>query len=329
MRLPLVVCAVLLAFAANAQSQYDESIVVSRALVPVRVLGMDQKPVEGLPATDFLVTLAGRSAEVLSARWVEDSNDSFDAGNPYDPAPQGRLFVLFIQTDWARSNLRTTGQMAFRRYAEQMIRNLAPEDRVAVFSFDSHLKFRRDFTTPDDAAKAIAESLRTDRPPLPPKSDEVSLIPLLDPDEMKRAADSETGLLIIAKALARIDRPKTMFFLGWGFDSSKPISAEQRWPAAVARLRESDVAVFSISYTGGKGEGAERLKTTSSFTGGTFTDGSSFPQQAVNRIAAGLAGYYELELRVPEGVARGEHPLRVRVAGRNVYVHHPEVVFTN
>lgn len=304
-----------------ALTQFDETITVSRSLVAVRVLDVGNKNVPGLQASDFAATIDGRPAPVLTARWVEESNDSLPE------KPQGRLFVLFIQTDFTRASRRVSGQMSFRTYAEDMLRSLEPNDRVAVFSFDSHLKFRRDFTTPENAVPAIAESLRIDFPEAPEPDGEPSLTPLLDRNEMKRAASSDAALLVLANALAEIEGPKTMIFIGWGLDSQSIATITRQWPDAVMQLQRADVTIMGFNYA--PGAGSRRLAQTARETGGFVADASNFPRQSVNRFESAMSGYYELELRVPDGTPRGEHALQVRVPGRNVSVRAPGTLFTN
>lgn len=305
-------------------TQYDESITVSRSLVAVRVNDMGHKPVPDLTASDFAATIDGKEAQVLSARWVDSEEEEVneEAG--------GRLFVLFIQTDFTRSYRRTAGQMAFRRYAEKMIASLNPEDRVAVFSFDSHLKFRRDFTTPEDASKAIAESMRIDHPPAPPEPAGVALTPHLDRMEMKRTSSAEASLLVIGEALQQIEGPKTMIFVGWGLDSSNISTLVNQWPKGVVALQAAEVTMFAFNYAGiMSSDGARLLDRTAGETGGFQVNAASMPQQSVERFVSAAEGHYELELRVPPETKRGEHALVVRVPKRNVRVLAPGTVFTN
>jgi hypothetical protein len=304
--------------------QHDESITVSRALVSVRVNDMGQKPVPGLAASDFAATIDGKAAHVLSARWVDSEEEEVNE------AAGGRLFVLFIQTDFARTYRRTAGQMAFRRYAEQMIAALNPEDRVAVFSFDSHLKFRRDFTTPEDASQAIAEALRIDQPAAPAEPEGVALTPHLDRAEMKRTWSAEASLLVIGEALQQIDGPKTMIFLGWGLDSENIGTLVQQWPKGVIALQAAEVTMYAFNYAGSmSSDSARLLGRTAGETGGFQINAASLPQQSVDRFVSASVGHYELELRVPPEIARGEHTLQVRVPKRNVNVLAPGTLFTN
>ena len=303
--------------------QYDDSITVSRSLVSVRVTDVGHKPVPGLTTSDFAARIDRKEAQVLSVRWVASEEEEVheDTG--------GRLFVLFVQTDFTRGYRRTAGQMAFRRYAEQMLASLNPEDRVAVFSFDSHLKLRRDFTTPADASTAIAESLRTDEPPAPPDQSGVSLTPYLDRTEMKRTSSAEAAMQVVGEALANIEGPKTMIFVGWGLDAENVRTELQRWPKGISALMDAQVTIFAFNYGGGSSLGNARLEGSTRTTGGFQAFVSDFPRQGVKRFVSASEGHYELELRVPPEIQRGDHKLEITVPGRNVRVLAPGNIFTN
>ena len=60
--------------------------------------------------------------------------------------PAGRLLIYLFQHDIAREPSRTQGHQKFLLSTDELLDMLDPDDRVAVFSFDSHLKFRLDFT---------------------------------------------------------------------------------------------------------------------------------------------------------------------------------------
>ena len=221
----------LLAVLCATLAQYQETITVERALIDVRVTEYSGEPVTGLRVEDFEVRVGKEVVPVASVTWVPEDDEprrdaagpaGEDAGVPREAATaaitrKGRLFILFIQTDFARNRVRIVGQMKFRPYAEQLIDSLREHDRVAVFSFDSHLKFRRDFTADKASIRAaISESLLIDHPPPPPAVPSPSLASRLDRQAMKRAASSEAALLILAKALRGIEGPKTLLLSGWG-----------------------------------------------------------------------------------------------------------------
>src|SRR6185369_10132369 len=120
-------------------------------------------------------------------------------------------------TDFARNAKRVVGEMGVISSFHSLIDVLKPADRVALLSFDSHLKLRLDFTT-DRALleKTFPSVILIDEPPSPPQSEPPSLAALLDPKEMRNAGTTEHGLMLIARALNQIPGPKHVLLLGWG-----------------------------------------------------------------------------------------------------------------
>jgi hypothetical protein len=200
---------------------YAESIDVSLQSVVVRVHDGRGRAVPGLAAADFRLRLGAREVAVEAAEWVGESAppapadlESLDAAEAPPPAP-GRLLLFFVQTSFEPSRLG--GQMRMRDYARRFIDQLRPEDRVAVVSFDSHLKLRADFTTDRARSReALEASLRPGQEPLLRPGTEPSLARTLDREAARRAANPERGLEVAARALVPIAGEKVVVFLGWG-----------------------------------------------------------------------------------------------------------------
>ena len=318
-------------------AQFRESVTVARILLDVRVTDFGGDAILGLEPQDFEVTIGGKKAEVLSATWVPESSgsqvveldespDNPTTGQPDNPPP--RLFVFFIQTDFGRATERIRGQMHFFKYAEQLLEMLEPEDRVAVFSFDSHLKFRLDFTSDkEQILSAMRDAITINNPPPPPVVPNPSVASRLDREEMKKAADSEAALIIVGNALRHIPGPKSLMLMGWGLgEMTISGGVRMKWRYKLARrvLEAARVTIFSLDTTmadyhtleAGLGKAAED-------TGGFYAKTHIFPRQALERLRRTLAGHYELELRRPDDLKPGTHELTVRVKRRGVYVLAP------
>lgn len=332
--------ALLAVLALPASAQFRESITVARALIDVRVTDFDGDAISDLTTEDFEVTIGGKKAEILSATWIEDTSippDNLTTGqpdpgqpdNPDRPAarPPGRLFVYFIQTDFARASERIRGQMHFFLHAEEMVAMLEPEDRVAVFSFDSHLKFRLDFTSDKEAIlEATRDALLIDHPPPPPMVPSPSLASRLDRQEMKRAADSESALLLLGNALRNIPGPKSMILMGWGLGELTLVGVRMKPKYKIARnaLDAARVTIFALDTTFADYHSLEvGLGQAAEDTGGFYAKTHNFPKQAITRLRRTLAGHYELELRRPDGLKPGTHALSVRVKRRGAVVLAP------
>lgn len=222
----LVFAMLLIAPAASAQ-QLQETITVERILIDARVTDGAGEPILSLGPSDFRVKVDGKLARVESVVWIPETAaareiadiDREAAAEPNltmdIPAPRGRLLVFFFQTDPAREPSRVPGQQRMIHFSDEMIDMLEPDDRVAVFSFDSHLKFRLDFT--DDKARirnTFRDSLSTGDPiDVPPVVPMPSLASHLNAEEMKKAATTEMGLFIVGNALRNIPGPKSLILI--------------------------------------------------------------------------------------------------------------------
>lgn len=334
-------------FAVNAEAQYTETITVSRVVLDLRVTKVNGDPVKDLKPEEFTIFVGGKPARVASATWVDDA--AFDTGEEppleleaMDPAEflalveqrekdgehaaRGRLFVAFVQTDFQRASPRVRGQLRFRSYANDLVRSFEPSDRVAVFSFDSHLKFRRDFTVDKkDAAKAMGDSIYIDLPPDPSPVGEPSLARYLDREEMKRATSAEAGLLIVAKALANIEGPKTLLLCGYGLGDRMRGAVIMRhdWPAARDALLDARVTIVSLNTSEAPGQLSAGLAHAANSTGGFYASTANFPQQAINRTKRTLQGRYDLELIVDQSLGAGTHKVEASVKRRGTIVMAP------
>jgi VWFA-related protein len=327
-------------------AQYSEIIDVVRYALDIRVVDLKGAAISDLTPADFTVTIGGKRATVVSATWVAEGSlartpapaavETDDADLPLeewekaDATPEVRSIVLLIQTDFARVSERVLGQMKFHYIADRIIEMLGPYDRVAVLSHDSHLKFRRDFTSDHQSIRdAVRESLLIDTPPPPPvTTDGPSLTKLLDAKSMKRAADAESALLVIAKALQAIDGQKMIIIGGWGMGELQGragVKLKSQWNDAIRLLKDQRVPVISLN-TGLGGELSFGLAATAAATGGFYAGTQNFEGQAISRVAGALAGHYSLMLRLDDLLKPGEYPLRVRVNRKGADVQAPPYV---
>jgi len=337
--------AALLLAAAPALAQYEESITVSRVLIEVRVTQANGEAIADLTPADFEVTIGGTIVTVASATFVRD-DAPMPPSTPSDKIPyldrsgevmpvfesSGRLFVVFIQTDFTRHHTRTKGQMKFRRYAEEFVRSLAPEDRVAVFSFDSHLKFRCDFTTDKDAvADAIEESILIDQPPPPPPVFGPSLAPLVKRSALRRATTPEKALKLIGDALRPVDGAKTLFLIGWGLGHRTRAGTmtvmDFQWPSAFKALEAARVTLYALDTTEADSHDLQGgLKNAAETTGGYYASTFHFPHAVVDRLQRTISGHYELELLAPSNLGAGTHLIDVTVRRRgNLKILFPQM----
>ncbi len=313
-----------------AAQQLQEHITVERVLVDARVMDRSGDPILGLGAADFVVRIDGKSATVESVEWIPETAAQREIAEldessvtPATP-PKGRLFIYFCQTDFARNASRTAGQLSFLPYADQMIDELEEGDRVCVFSFDSHLKFRLDFTDDKRQIKdAVRAAVLIDEPPKPLIVPNPSVARHLDPEEMKKCPSSDEAFILIANAVRGIPGPKSMILFGWGLGrrSGNQVVMERKYPIARYALETSRVTVFSIDTTQADYHDLEfGLKVAAADTGGMYARAFRFPQIAVDMVQKALVGHYELEVRKPDIARRGTHTIEVDVKRRGATV---------
>jgi len=320
----------LIATTPPAFAQLQESITVERILVDVRVTDGRGDPLMGLKPSDFRVKIDGKLATVESVLWIPETAAAREIAGIDEPVPEspnlsmdippphGRLLVFFFQTDPVREPSRTPGQQRMIHFSDEMLDMFESEDRVAVFSFDSHLKFRLDFS--DDKPRimnAFRDSLLTSEPPGPPPVVPMpSLASHLNADEMKKAATAETGLFIVGNALRNIPGPKSLIMVGYGLGrfGSSGVQLGKDYILARRSLEGSRTSVFSLDISEADFHSLEvGLDAVSADTGGFYAKTHQFPQLAVDRLVKTLSGHYELEVRKPDTHIVGLHEIEVYV----------------
>lgn len=327
----LVVLALFASTMAAQAPRTSEQITVERILIDARVTDLSGDPILGLAADDFVVRVDGKPAIVESVVWIPDTLaarvaaglDEADVETEKETR-RGRLFIYFVQTDFAREPSRIGGQLHFLPYAQKMIDELEPGDRVAVFSFDSHMKFQLDFS--DDKSEiefALRRSVLTAEPPPPRPVYSPSLASRLDRKQMLECARPEVAFIHVANAVRNIPGPKTMILFGWGLGHlfGGRVTMDSKYPIARYALESSRVAVFALDMSIADYHSLEvGLQKTAADTGGFYAKTHIFPQRAVDRLQKTLSGHYELEVRKPAGLPLGQHELEINVKRRGVLV---------
>jgi VWFA-related protein len=320
-----------LLFAAAIQLQ--EQITVERVIVDARVTNSVGDPITGLKASDFHVKIDGKRATVESADWIADTaaqreiDETLGVGQALTPVPpsqsRGRLLIFLYQTDFARNSVRVRGQMKLLQM-DDWLDWIEPEDRVAVLSFDSHLKFRLDFTNnKHDIANAMEQALYISDPPWPQRVPLPALGSRLKAEELAQAGSPERALIEISNALMNIAGPKSLILFGWGLGrfSRDGVRMAPNYGIARQALEMARVSVFSIDFTEADSHSlAAGLEKVAGDTGGFYASTHNFPHLAAKRLQRTLSGHYELEVRKPPTSSRGTHLIEVEVARRDAYV---------
>ena len=311
---------------ADRRGAVQEEALVERVIVDAHVSEADGTPIPSLGPADFLVKVDGKPIALESVDWLPAGTPEIDPrilselAAPPD-LPPGRVIVLFFETDHETSRLLGLLRMGIQ--ARRFLTTLQPTDRVAVVSYDTHLKVRQDFTS--DRARleqAIHAAIRRADASPPDPNSHPSFGRFLDPEESRRCATPERALEMVARALARIPGGKSLLFFGWGLGTvgglTGPNASEmQAWTEAMQRMAEARVNIFTLDVTDADYHSLEgSIQQIADLTGGHYEKTHLFPDLAMDRVGRAISGRYVLVFVKPHG-PRGEHTIEVALsAGR-------------
>lgn len=319
--------------AADQDIRFRDKVDVERVVIDARAVDGRGQPILGLGAHDFQVKVDGKPVSLESATWIagtpEIPPDMILPGTEGDPAqvgdvvvgglgalPRGRLIVLFFQRDFDPS--RVSGLLRMQGKAVKFLETLGPEDRVAVLTFDYHLKFWQDFTADHERLRRVIQrSLFFGKTPTGQSVDPPSLAEYFDFDEARRAAEPETALLLIARALTPLRGPKSLVFFGWGMGrlSGNQVFLDSDYGPARQALLDARVTVFTLDVTDADSHTLEvGLEQVAADTGGFYAKTHLFPGLAMARLEGAMAGHYVLTFEKP-GYKRGAHRVEVKLQG--------------
>ena len=288
---------------------FSEEIDVSLATVVVRVVDTWGRPILGLKPEDFRVRVGKKEVPVVAIDWIGEGEEALapvpgptdeEAAEPLPAAPPApvRLVVIFVQADLTPS--RISGQLRLRPFTRELLATLRPQDRVAVVSYDSHLKLWQDFTADRVATHAAVDQamLFSHELPVAP-GDPVSLADHYDRAAARDAASPEKALEIIGRALEALPGEKTMIFLGWGLGrfGAGGVQMTPDYKPAVRALRRAHASVFVLDVTSADEHSlAIGLEAVAESTGGLYLDTYRLPGLATKVLARAISGYYVLTL---------------------------------
>lgn len=317
-------------------ADFGEEITVALSTVVVRVVDDAGKPVLGLKPEDFRVVARRKEIPVLDVDWVGPEPQTPrppgetevpaqalgdpDAADPYvimippaaAPAPPevvsaGKTVIFFVQGDLHPSRAR--GQLKMRPHTADLLKTFGPEDRMAVVSFDSHLKLRQDFTRDRQAVhKAIDRAMLFGGSALTkPSRDPAMIASYLDFDRAKDVASPEAALLVLGETLRKLPGDKVMVYLGHGFGrfAFGRLRMRAEYLPAVEALQAAQVTVFSMDVTQADYHTLEAgMQMVAAATGGAYYRTYQFPNLMTEQLAATISGHYVLTLdqaALPEG----------------------------
>jgi VWFA-related protein len=309
-------------------ADFGEEITVSVSTVVVRVVDDAGKPVLGLKPEDFRVVARRKEIPVVAVDWVGPEHQppgppgerevpaqalgDPDAADPYvimippaaapvppEVVPAGKTVIFFVQGDLHPSRAR--GQLKMRPHTADLLKTFGSEDRMAVVSFDSHLKLRQDFTRDRQAVhKAIDRAMLFGGPALTkPSRDPAMIAAYLDFDRARDVASPEAALLVLGETLRKLPGDKVMVYLGHGFGrfAFGRLRMRAEYLPAVEALQAAQVTVFSMDVTQADYHTLEAgMQLVAAATGGSYYRTYQFPGLMTEQLAATLSGHYVLTL---------------------------------
>ena len=306
-----------------------ERVDVARVIIDVRVVDDDGRPIRGLEPDDFAVRIDDEPVRVESALWVgDDAANAEPSGAPLestelagflDPQDRGQLIVFVVQKSLVHS--RALGLLRLLMYSDRLLAQVAPADRVAVLSFDSHLKIWLDFTDDLDRVRTVlADEIMFGRPPVLEPEDEPSLLATLSQDEGRRTWEIQEALQLLGDALDPLPGAKSVVLIGYGFGDLRVVlgmvgsSLDDRYVEARQALEAARASVFTLDVTQADYHTFEHgLQMVAEDTGGFYVRTYRRPpRRAVDRVANAMAGLYVLFTERPD-VEPGEYPIEVDV----------------
>lgn len=311
-----------------------ERVDVARVILDVRVVDDDGRPIRGLEPDDFEVRIDGEPVRVESAFWVGDDTehgaghgaaadgplDSAEIAGFLEPEDRGQLIVFVVQKSLVHS--RALGLLRLLMFSERLLAGITPADRVAVVSFDSHLKIWVDFTDDLDRVEAVlAEEIMFGRPPVLEPAGEPSLLATLSQEDGRRTWEIQEALRELGEALEPLPGAKSVVLIGYGFGDLRVVLGmvgsriDDRYHEARAALEAARASVFTLDVTQADYHTFEHgLQMVAEDTGGFYARTYLRPpRRAMDRVANAIAGRYVLFTERP-AVEPGEYSIEVDVA---------------
>ncbi|HSU83616.1 MAG TPA: VWA domain-containing protein [Thermoanaerobaculia bacterium] len=314
-----------LAAGARQEPRFEgDRIDVSLATVVARVVDTWGAPVLDLKPEDFRVRAGKVEIPVAAVDWfsgeeppppplVEPPEAGEEAPAPPVPRPS-RLVVFFVQADL--NPTRIGGQLRLRPHTRGLLDTLPPGDRVAVVSYDSHLKLRQDFTQDHEKVHAALDRamLYSPEEEIAPEGPE-SLAGHFDVAAARRAATPERALELTARALAPFPGEKTLIFLGWGLGrfGGGGVDMVPAYGPAVRALAAARASVFVLDVTSADYHSLEvGLQNVADATGGIYLKTFRLPGLATRTLAKTISGFYVITLDAAQ-LPSAKGPLRIEL----------------
>ncbi len=319
-------------------STFQEEITVALLTVVARIVDSRGEPILDIAPEDLVVRVGQTETPVLGLEWTSSSSrreaDITSQSTPEipeielaearalaragalemaSPASPGRLVVFFLQVDLEPS--RIAGHLKILPDVEKLLRSLHPDDRIAIVSFDSHLKLWLDFTGDRGEAFEILKRAISYGEPAARQSRGVSLLEHFDQRAAADAATPENALRLTAEALTPLPGEKDLIYLGWGLGryGAGGVRMTAEYQPAVRALDASRTTVFVLDVSQADYHSLEiGLQNVAAHTGGTYDRTLHFASQAVDRLARTIGGHYVVTIDRTASELKGRLTIRLR-----------------
>ena len=167
-------------------------------------------------------------------------------------------------------------------------------DRIAVLSFDTHLKVWSDFTNNFDDIRAVLKDGVLFHSPGPVQQGTYpSLLAHLDLARAQRTYSVEKSLYLLGEALEPLPGSKAIVLVGHGFGflTRHGVLMVNRYDDTSKMLQAARASVFSLDITDADFHALEvGLQNVSDETGGFFARTNVFTARPLKRLEGALTG---------------------------------------
>ncbi len=323
------------ATAAPADISLNERIRVAEVLLDVLVTDRKGNVIDDLGAEDFVVLHDGEEQEVVSASFYGGPSELAASGDG-STTRTDRYFILMFHDQRLEAPFLLGPQMDNARWLRRWIEEeLQPNDQVAVFAYQTRLKFYLDFSRDRDeilaAVQAASQGKRDlDRwvtrsaPEFDPNSPSLGVNLPTGKELARRSRKLQEGLELLGEVAEGVAGRKNliMFSLGFGeigqFGSYTPDA--RYYPQMREALNAGNVAVYTIDTMGSRrraiasGSLNDSLSLISNDTGGHYYANFTNIMTPMRQVAGENQGYYLLSFRSEyEAGTGGYRNIKVKV----------------